>query len=283
MTNPIVLIHGAWMTPAGWDFFRARYEEQGYSVLAPPWPLEDVPIDELRRFPNPELAKMTVRKIVDHYDRLIRALPEEPIIIGHSYGGLFTQLLLDRGLGAVGVALDPVPIAGVFPPPRVLLSALPVFLTWRGWDRVLPMSFSSFATTFAQTLPEELKRPYYEKYWAPTPGRLYYEGAVGIGTKIQPDNPNRAPLLLCVGGKDITITPPTVLAAYNIQKRAPSTTEYKVFSGRSHFLFHEPGWEEVADYVLEWARDHIRPPSIGVQRPFPYVRSTDEGSRPTRH
>jgi len=120
MSKTVMLIHGAWLTPAGWENFRGRYEAQSYKVLAPPWPYEDVPIEELRRSPNRELKKLTVGKIVDHYDKLVRARPEPPILIGHSYGGLVTQKLLDRGLGAAGVALDPVPIVATRPPqPKV--------------------------------------------------------------------------------------------------------------------------------------------------------------------
>ena len=219
MAKTIFLIHGAWLTPAGWDFFHKHYAAKGYRVLAPAWPLENMPIEDLRQSTDPELSKLTVTKIVDHYDRLIRALPQPPIIMGHSYGGLFTQLLLDRGLGAAGVAFDPVPIRGVIPPPRVLRSALPVFRAWRGWSRLLTMSFEDFSTTFAQTLPESEKRGAYEHYIAPTPGRLYYQGALGIGTGIHSGNPLRPPLLMCVGDQDITITPATVFAAYKRQKK----------------------------------------------------------------
>ena len=171
-----MLIHGAWLTPASWDLFRGRYEAEGYTVVAPPWPLEDRPIAELRRSPHPDLGKMTTGKIVDHYEKLIRALPESPIIMGHSYGGLFTQLLLDRGLGVAGVAMEPVPIRGIIARPRTVLSALPVHLAWRGWSRVLTMSFSQFATNFAQTLPESEKRAAYDRYVVPTPGRILLPG-----------------------------------------------------------------------------------------------------------
>jgi pimeloyl-ACP methyl ester carboxylesterase len=258
MSKTVLLIHGAWLTPASWQGFRKRFEAKGYKVVAPPWPLEDVPIQELRRNPHPDLRKMTVTKIVDHYDKLIRALPESPIIIGHSFGGVFTELLLDRGLGVAGVAIDPAPIRGVFPPPRMLLSALPIFLAWMGWNRVLTMSYHAFATTFAQTLPEAKKKPAYDRYIVPTPGRIFYQGAFGIGTSINANNPNRAPLLLITGEEDITVTPPSVQVAYNKQRKAPSLTELKMFPGRSHFLCIEPGWEEVADYALAWASKNAR-------------------------
>jgi hypothetical protein len=123
---------------------------------------------------------------------------------------------------------------------------------------VLKMSFRTFATTFAQTLPEAEKRPAYDKYVAPTPGRLYYQAALGIGTGIHPRNPERAPLLLCVGEKDLIITPAVVRAAFKKQQKAPSATAFNSFPGRSHFLFHEPGWEEVADYAITWASENAR-------------------------
>jgi hypothetical protein len=133
-----------------------------------------------------------------------------------------------------------------------------VFRTPGFWNKVLPMSFNTFATTFAQTLPENLKRPYYERYWAPTPGLIYLQGALGIGTGIDPKNPRRAPLLMVAGEKDITMTPFNILKAYYIQRRAPSPTQFRLFRGRSHFLFAEPGWEEVADFSLDWAVRNAR-------------------------
>ncbi len=258
MSRTILLIHGAWLTPASWDPFRKRFEARGFSTVAPPWPLEDQPAEQLRRSPPAALAKLTIGDIVDHYDGVIRALPEAPIVMGHSYGGLFTQLLLDRGLGVAGVAFDPAPIRGVVPRPRTLLSALPVFLTWRSWSRVVPMTLEQFATNFAQTLPEDAKRPAYERHVVGTPGRIYWQGALGIGTGIHVGNPDRAPLLLVAGEADRTIVPAMVRATYRMQRRAPSTTELKSFPGRSHFLCAEPGWEEVADYALDWAVAHQR-------------------------
>ena len=258
MSKTVLLIHGAWLTPTSWDSFRARYEARGIKTVAPPWPLEDQTIEELRRAPDPGLARLTIGRIVDHYAAAIHGLPESPIIMGHSYGGLFAQLLLDRGLGVAGVAFDPAPIRGVVPRPRTLLSALPVFLAWRGWSRVVPMTLQQFSTHFAQTLPAEAKRPAYERHVVGTPGRLYWQGALGIGTGIHTKNPDRAPLLLVAGEADRTIVPAMVRATYRKQKRAPSVTELKSFPGRSHFLCTEPGWEEVADYALDWALAHQR-------------------------
>ena len=256
MSQTVMLIHGAWTTPLAWEFFQAHYESAGFTVHAPAWPFEDVPIEQLRRAPDPRLKRLTVGQLVDHYDRLIRALPEAPMIMGHSFGGLVVQKLLDRGLGVAGVALDSTPIRGVIPPRRVIRSALPVFRTWAGWNRMLEMSFETFSKTFAQTLPEGQKRVAYDRYHAPTPGRLYYQAALGIGTGVHVVNPARPPLLLVAGRSDLTITPEAVHAAYRKQQKAHSLTAYKSFAGRSHFLYAEPGWQEVADYCLHWCIEH---------------------------
>lgn len=258
MSKTVMLIHGAWLTPASWAPFARRCEARGYAVVAPPWPFMDRPIDEFRRSPHPEFHRLTIAKIVEHYAQLLRGLPSSTLVIGHSYGGLFAQLLLARGLGAAGVALDPAPIRGVIPTPRAFLSALPVFWAWRGWNRALTMRYEDFAIDFAQTLPEPEKRAAYDRYVVPAPGRLYYEAAFGIGTGIQPKNTKRAPLLLIAGEKDRIIEPAMVQATYRRQHQAPSTTAFKLFPGRSHFLIAEPGCEEVADYALGWAAAHMR-------------------------
>ena len=256
MSKTIMLIHGAWLTPAGWEPFKTRFETQGYKVIAPAWPYDDRPVAELKRSPHPELKNLTVAKIVDHYATKVRELPEPPIIIGHSFGGLFTQLLLDRGLGAAGVAIDPAAPRGVIVGPTALISALPVLLAWNGWNRVLTMSFEGFSKNFANGLPEGEKRAAYERQIVPTPGRVYFDGAIGIGTGVNWKNPTRAPLLLIAGEKDRTVTPGMVEATYRKHSTSPAVTAFKLFPGRSHFLCAEPGWEEVADYAITWASQH---------------------------
>src|SRR5437667_12527469 len=101
--STIVLIHGMWMTPLSWEHWAARYTERGYQVIAPAWPGLDAEPEQLRRDPSP-LRGLGITEVVNHYDRIIRRLDQPPIIIGHSFGGLYTQLLMDRGLGAAGVA-----------------------------------------------------------------------------------------------------------------------------------------------------------------------------------
>src|SRR5688572_8077229 len=155
MPKTIVLIHGAWLNSACWEGFRKRYEERGYAVLAPDWPYDDRPPSELRASPRPELASLGQREIISHYEKLIRTLPEPPILIGHSAGGVFVQHLLDRGLGAAGVAIDPAPTPGVALGPHAVVSALPVFFDWGSWKKAETMSRSYFRNRFAQLVPDD--------------------------------------------------------------------------------------------------------------------------------
>ncbi|WP_224361232.1 alpha/beta hydrolase [Hyalangium versicolor] len=252
-SKTIMLIHGAWLTPISWDSFRTHYEAKGFTVHTPSWPYLDRSVEELRANPDPRFAKLNLKDIVDHYDALIRALPEKPILIGHSFGGLIVQMLLDRGLGAAGVAIDPAPPAGVLAHPVAVWTSRNVFTTWNAWNRALTMSFEGFREGFANTLPESELRPAYDKFIVQTPGRIFFQALLGKGSKIKSPNPERPPLLLTAAEFDRTVPPPMVQATTKKQSKSPSKTEYKFFPNRSHVLCLEKGWEEVADFVLDWA------------------------------
>jgi pimeloyl-ACP methyl ester carboxylesterase len=258
MTRTIMLIHGAWVTPASMENFRSHYAAQGYNVIASAWPLMDRPVAELRKAPHRELGKLTLGKITSHYAGIIDALPEQPILIGHSYGGLVVQMLLDRGYGAAGVAIDPGPAAGIMAGPRAFLAALPVFLAWRGWSRALTMSFKGFARHFANKLPASEQRAAYDAHIVPAPGRIYYQSVLGFGAGVNWKNDHRAPLLLISGEHDRTVGPSMVMQNFKKQKKSKAITEMKSFPGRGHFLIAEPGWPEVADTALEWASRNAR-------------------------
>jgi pimeloyl-ACP methyl ester carboxylesterase len=257
-TKTILLIHGAWVTPESWDSFRAFYEAKGYQCLAPAWPRLHRPVAELRRSPDPAFAETTIKSLVDHFDRIIRALPEPPILMGHSFGGLIVQMLGDRGLGAAAVAIDPGPPRWVLPSLTAVRSALPVLLAWMGWRRVLTMSFESFASTFANALPPTEQRRAYDQHIVPAPGRIYFQAALGLGNGVNFSNPKRPPLLLVAGEKDRTSTPSMARAMYKKHCRSPVPVELVTFAGRSHWLIAEPGWQEVAGKALEWAEAQVR-------------------------
>lgn len=258
MSKTVMFIHGAWLTPASFDQFRERYEAQGYTCVAPAWLYDDRPIAELRRSSPPGLAKLGITQIVDHYEKAIRALPEKPILMGHSFGGLIVQLLLDRGLGAAGVAIDPAPPRGVLAHPRAVWTSRSVFLTWNGWNRVLTMSQSAFNEGFGNLLPPAEQKAGYERHVIPTPGRVFYQAAFGIQTRVNYRNADRAPLLLTAGEQDRTVPLPMVRANFKKYRGSSAVTALKTFPNHSHWLIQEPGWEDVADYAIQWARSNDR-------------------------
>src|SRR3954453_13383166 len=122
---PVVLIHGLWMNPLSWEHWVTRYEAAGHEVLVPAWPGLDREPREPREGAS-GLEHLGVTEIVESYEEVIGGLDSPPIIMGHSFGGLFTQLLLDRGHGVAGVAIDSAAAKGVFTlPASELKSAFP--------------------------------------------------------------------------------------------------------------------------------------------------------------
>ncbi len=112
-TNNIVLVHGLWMTPLSFEYWAHHFTEKGYGVFAPSWPGMERDIRALRREPE-SYAGIGFKRIVDHYEKLILELDSAPLLMGHCVGGLVVQALLDRGLGACGVAIASAPIKGIW-------------------------------------------------------------------------------------------------------------------------------------------------------------------------
>jgi pimeloyl-ACP methyl ester carboxylesterase len=257
MTRTIVFIHGAWVTPSCWDPFVGYFEGLGYRCIAPAWPGKDRPIEEIRADPSP-LAGLGVGEIVDHYDRLIRDLPQPPILVGHSFGGLFTQILLDRGLGVAGVAIDSAPPNGVFAlEPTAIRSLLSVLLTPFVWRRVVRWSFEQFRYAFVHSLPADAQRAAFDHHVTPESGRIFLQGALagvrpGGPCRVDFKNPRRAPLLLVAGAADHIV--PARVNRRNHRKylAAGVATDFVEFAGRTHWIIAQDGWDEVSGYVERW-------------------------------
>jgi non-heme chloroperoxidase len=260
-TDTIVLVHGLWLTPLSWEKWIDRYKSRGYNVLAPAWPGMEGEIDDVRRDTQP-YARLGIGEIADHYERIIRALDEPPIIMGHSNGGLVTQILLDRGLGAAGVAVSPAPIKGILVlPPSSFRVASVALRNPANRHRAVPLTPKEFHYGFTNTLSEEESQRAYERYAVPGPGRVLFQAAfanfdMGSPLKVHPKDGNRAPLLFMANGKDHTVPASLTKAAFKIQQKASSPTELKEYPERSHYTFAQDGWEQVADDALAWAREH---------------------------
>lgn len=266
--DTIVLIHGLWMTPRSWEHWVDRYSSRGHRVLAPAWPGLDVEVEELRRDPSP-LAKLDAAKVVDHYDSIIRRLDRPPIIMGHSFGGAFTQLLLHRGVGAAGVSIDGATVRGVRDLPlSTLRSAGHVLANPFNRGKAVPFDLEHFTYAFGNTLTPEEAKAAHERYAVPAAARILFQGA---NANLNPRTPfrvdfkaARAPLLFIGGGADHVVPAKVSHKMAAKYRDSPSVTAYEEFPERSHFTVGERGWEEVADFALTWATEHATAPQAAV-------------------
>jgi len=267
--DTIVLIHGLWMTPLSWEKWIARFESQGYTVIAPSWPQMEGEPAELREHPD-SLKDITVEKILDHYEHIIRELDKPPIIMGHSFGGAFVQLLLDRGLGAAGVAVSSATVRGIPDLPlSTLRSTFPVLSNPLNVRHPVPITPEQFHYAFTNTLSEEESQPFYDRYAVPAASKVLFAGALA---NVKPSTPfkvdfsraDRTPLLF-IGGTEDHVTPSKVVRK-NAKKYGKSGIEadYREFAGRSHNIVGQDGWEEVADFALAWAEEHARPVEVAT-------------------
>jgi pimeloyl-ACP methyl ester carboxylesterase len=260
-TPPIVLIHGLWLTPRSWEGWKARFEERGHEVLAPAWPRMEREVEALRRDPS-VLNGLGITEIVDHYDRIIRGLGTPPVIMGHSFGGLITELLLDRGLGAAAVAVSPAQVKGVLHlPPAQLRTVFPVLRSPANRKKTVALTPKQFHFSFTNTMNDADAKAVYERYSVPGPGRVLFQAAFAnlnprAVTKVDFHKDDRAPLLVVGNDRDHTVPASVSREAAKRLGKSKAVVDYKEYAGRPHFTAGAPGWEAVADYVLDWAIRH---------------------------
>lgn len=266
--DTIVLVHGLWVTPRSWEHWVEHYEAKGYRVLTPAYPGFEVEVEALRADPS-IIAECDIDETIAHLVDVVSAVERPPIIMGHSFGGLFTQLLLARGLGAAGVAIDSAPTEGVRTnPPSQLKSLWPALNNPAKRHQAAGFTAKQFHYAFTNTLDEEAAAAAYDRYAIAAPGRWVWD--YGLIANFKPGrqetwvdyaNDERAPLLFIAGGADHIMPPAVNKSNMKKYKKSASFTDFHLFEGRSHWTCAEPGWEQVADHALEWAVQHASPVS----------------------
>src|SRR3954463_14546342 len=265
MQSPIVLIHGLWLTSRSWEGWKQRFEQRGHEVLVPAWPRMEREVEALRRDPS-VMNGLGLAEVIEHYARIVRRLDPPPIIMGHSTGGLLTEMLLDRGLGAAGVTLSPAPVKGVLRlPPALLRSVFPGLRNPANRKRTIPLTPKQFHFSFTNTMNHADAQAAYERYYVPAPGRVVFQAAFAnlnphAVTKVDFHKDDRPPLLVLGNDQDHTIPASVSREAATRLGKSEAVVDYKEFAGRPHFPA-APGWEAVADYALDWSNRHVAAPA----------------------
>ena len=255
--TPLMLIHGAWLSSASWQNFADYFEKRGFAVSAPEWPRKQGDVEELRADAE-ELKGLGLTEIVDHYEAQIRALDEPPVLIGHSYGGLIVELLLDRGLGRAGVAMSPAPPKGILVLPFSTLKAgAPALAHPSKWHGVVELTLEEFTYGFVNTFSPEDAAAAYEKYAVPETGQIFYEAGFANfhlhpPTEVHFKSGDRAPLLLVGADEDKTVPASLAHKQYKKYEKSDAKTDYLEFEGRPHLMMVAEGWEEIAASIESW-------------------------------
>ena len=254
---PLMLVHGAWLSSRSWENFADYFEKRGFAVSAPEWPRKHGDVDELRADAE-ELKGLGIAEIVDHYESLIRKLDEPPVLIGHSFGGLIVELLLDRGLGRAGVAMSPAPPKGILVLPfSSLKAAAPALAHPSRWHGIVTLTPEEFTYAFVNTFTPEDAAAAYERYAVPETGQIFYEAGfanfrMNPPSEVDFKNENRAPLLVVGAEKDKTVPASLARKQYDKYQRSSARTDWVEFEGRPHLLMAAEGWEEVAAAIDGW-------------------------------
>jgi pimeloyl-ACP methyl ester carboxylesterase len=260
--QPVVFIHGLWLLPSSWDRWAGAFEEAGYAALTPSWPDDPETVEEARANPD-VLAKKNLKLVADHTADVIGRLDKKPAVMGHSTGGLLAQMIADRGLSAATVAIDPGPFRGVLPLPiSTLRVTLPVLKNPLNRGRAVTLTRDQFKYGWANALSEEEAKQLYDTYHVAAPGVALMQMANAnlnplTEAKLDPNNPERGPLLIIEGEVDHTVAPAIANATYKRQRRNPGVTEFVTIPNRGHALTIDSGWREVCDTALAFVKRFI--------------------------
>ncbi|SDJ38233.1 alpha/beta hydrolase [Nonomuraea jiangxiensis] len=257
MSTPVIFIHGLWLHATSWTPWIGLFQEAGYAPSAPGWPGDGATVEESRA--NPEaIAGHGIDDVVEHYAKIINGLPERPILVGHSFGGMIAQKLLGLDLAVAAVAIDAAQIKGVLPVPLTALrSALPVFRNPANRNRAVSLTEDQFRYAFGNAVSEQESAELYRRWSIPAPGKPLFEAAAAnfdphSPAKVATGNEARGPLLLITGGRDHTVPEAVTLATLKQYRHSAAVTDFHEFPDRAHSLTIDSGWREVADVTLAW-------------------------------
>jgi non-heme chloroperoxidase len=256
---PVVFIHGLWLHSTSWQPWAESFRDAGFEPITPEWPGVPDTVAEARAHPESQ-AGVGIDQVIDHFAGIVLSLPVPPVLVGHSFGGLVVQALLDRGLGRAGIAIDPAPIRGVLRlPPAQLRTAFPTLRNPANRKRSVSLTQAQFRSGFGNALPAEEADRLHEQWTIPSPGKPLFQAALAnttrrkrAATAVDTQRADRAPLLIISGGVDRTVPDSVSRAAYKLYGKSAAVTEFRQFPDRGHSLTVDAGWSEVARAGLDW-------------------------------
>ena len=245
----IIFVHGMFQNPKSWDNWVRFFEARGYECEAPAWPLHEGEPASLRANSDPKLGELRLQEVLERIEAVV-SQSDQPIVIGHSVGGLIVQILLNRGLISAGVAIDSVAPNDMIDLDWGFMKNSAMIANPLKGNEPVYMDAKTFHAAFANSLSEEAALEAFDSY-ATHDSRNVLRDCLGPLGHLDLKQ-SHAPLLLLGGEKDEII--PAHLSQKNAEAYgdAASVTTFKEFAGRSHYICGEPGWEEVALYVADW-------------------------------
>jgi len=253
-TKWIIFITGAFIGNNCWDEWKLFFENRGYRCKAPAWPNKIASPEELRnRHPDSAIASNRLNNLTEYFAEFVKAIPEEPILIGHSIGGLIVELLLQRGFGIAGIAIHSFPSAGAIEFNFTLLKALLTPMAFfSSPQKSYMISFKKWKNTIANGMTCEMQKQSFYLFAIPE-SKLIIRDAFKSAAKIN-FSKDRPPLLLISGSRDKVIPASLIFANYEKYKSGKSITDYRDFKGRNHLLFKHPSWKDELEFILFWLR-----------------------------
>src|SRR6056297_889578 len=251
MTETIFFIHGMWGGAWYWGNYRRFFENQGYRCEATTLRHHDM---DPRGVPDPRLGTTGLLDYAADLEQEIRELNVKPILMGHSMGGLLSQMLAERGLAKAIVLVTPAPPSGNWMclKPSVVRSFWSIQMKWGFWKKPMLPKFDAAVYSMLHLLPPDEQKETYEKFVYES-GRAMFEIGYWLldsnGAAKVDASKVACPVLVVAGAED-RASPPSV--ARPIAERYKSVSTYKEFEGQAHWMVAEPGWQEVAEYIEAW-------------------------------
>ncbi|MBX2956047.1 MAG: alpha/beta fold hydrolase [Cyclobacteriaceae bacterium] len=250
-SNTIVMIHGLFQNGNSWIKWKTYFEERGFQVYTPSYPYHDGDPTELNANVDERLVNLDFEEVLTYMTAFIDSLPEKPIIIGHSIGGLLMQKLVESDRASLGIALASANPRGISVNDwKYIRSNFRMVNPFRSRNKVCRPPLRWFRYTFFNTINDSLAAEEHRNFFVPE-SRIIAKSSTEKGQEINFSKPH-VPLLFISGEKDNDLPPKLIYKNFSAYTDSTSSKAYYQFPGRSHYMVSEPGWEEVARYVYHW-------------------------------